>query len=149
MGIEKDIQQIEFVDEIQKLMINQLYTGRWITNLISKQLKPFRLTIQQYNVLRILKGQGGKPISINAISSRMIDKMSNVSRLIDKLVEKKLVDRKVNRADRRQVDIFISEEGIKMVNSIVALEPKLKANFNKLNNSEAKQLNHLLDKLRG
>lgn len=149
MGIKEEIQQTEFTDEIQKLMINQLYTGKWITNIISKQLKPYGLTMQQYNVLRILRGQGEKSISVNAISERMIDKMSNVSRLIDKLVDKKLVDRKVNRIDRRQVDIVISEKGLIMVKEIVAKEPELKSNFNNINHKEAKQLNNLLDKLRG
>lgn len=149
MGIKEDIQQSKFTDEIQKLMINQLYTGKWITNLITKQLKPYGLTMQQYNVLRILRGQGDKSISVNAISERMIDKMSNVSRLIDKLVDKKLVERKVNRLDRRHVDIVISKKGLKMVKDIVDKESELKANFKNINQEEAKQLNYLLDKLRG
>ncbi|MBL4708140.1 MAG: MarR family transcriptional regulator [Flavobacteriales bacterium] len=149
MGIKEDIQQSEFTDEIQKLMINQLYTGKWITNIISKQLKPFGLSMQQYNVLRILRGQGEYSISVNAISERMIDKMSNVSRLIDKLVDKKLVERKINRIDRRQVDIVISEKGLKMVKEIMSIEQELKSNFSNINQEEAKQLNYLLDKLRG
>lgn len=149
MEIEKEIKQNKFKDEIHKLMINQLFTGKWITNLIAKQLKPFKLTNQQYNVLRILRGQGKNYISVNAISGRMIDKMSNVSRLIDKLVDKKLVVRKVNREDRRQADIAISQKGLELVNSIEKTEPDLKANFNTLNEEEAKKLNSLLDKLRG
>ncbi len=148
MGIQEEIQQSKFTDEIQKLMINQLYTGKWITNIISKQLKPYGSTMQQYNVLRILRGQGQKSISVNAISERMIDKMSNVSRLIDKLVDKKLAERKVNRVDRRQVDIVISEKGLKMVKEIASKEPELKANFSNISEEEAKKLNELLDKLR-
>ncbi len=148
MEIEKEIKQNKFKDEIHKLMINQLFTGKWITNLIAKQLKPFKLTNQQYNVLRILRGQGKNYISVNAISGRMIDKMSNVSRLIDKLVDKKLVVRKVNREDRRQADIAISQKGLDLVNSIEKTEPELKSNFNSLSEGEAKQLNMLLDKLR-
>ena len=149
MEIEKEIKQDKFKDEVHKLMINQLFTGKWITNLIAKQLKPFKLTNQQYNVLRILRGQGKNYISVNAISGRMIDKMSNVSRLIDKLVEKNLVVRKVNKEDRRQADIAISQKGLDLVNSIEKTEPDLKLNFNTLSDEEAKQLNKLLDKLRG
>jgi len=78
MEIEKEIKQNKFKDELHKLMINQLFTGKWITNLIAKQLKPFGITNQQYNVLRILRGQKSNYISVNAISDRMIDKMSNV-----------------------------------------------------------------------
>lgn len=149
MKIEKEIKQDKFRDEIHKLMINQLFTGKWITNLISKQLKPFGLTNQQYNVLRILRGQGTNYITVNAISERMIDKMSNVSRLIDKLVDKKLVVRKVNKIDRRQVDIAISKTGLTLVEEIESKEGELKANFTTLTDAEAEQLNYLLDKLRG
>jgi len=149
MKIESEIKQDAFKDEIHKLMVNQLFTGKWVTNLISKQLKPFGITNQQYNVLRILRGQKDQYISVNAISERMIDKMSNVSRLIDKLVIKELVVRKINKEDRRQVDIAISEKGRSLVQKIESKEDDLKANFNNITNEEAKQLNHLLDKLRG
>ena len=149
MEIEKEIKQNKFKDEIHKLMINQLFTGKWITNLIAKQLKPFGLTNQQYNVLRILRGQGNNYISVNAISDRMIDKMSNVSRLIDKLVDKNLVQRKVNKDDRRQADIIINQKGLDLIRAIEEAEGDLKSNFKSLSEEEAKQLNSLLDKLRG
>ena len=149
MEIEKEIKQNKFKDEIHKLMINQLFTGKWITNLIAKQLKPFGITNQQYNVLRILRGQKSNYISVNAISDRMIDKMSNVSRLIDKLVDKKLVQRKINKDDRRQADIVINQKGLDLVKAIEDTEDDLKSNFKSLSEEEAKQLNDLLDKLRG
>ncbi len=149
MEIEKEIKQNKFKDEINKLMINQLFTGKWITNLIAKQLKPFGITNQQYNVLRILRGQKSNYISVNAISDRMIDKMSNVSRLIDKLVDKKLVQRKINKDDRRQADIVINQKGLDLVKAIEDTEDDLKSNFKSLSEEEAKQLNDLLDKLRG
>lgn len=149
MEIEQEIKQNKFKDEIHKLMINQLFTGKWITNLIAKQLKPFGLTNQQYNVLRILRGQGNNYISVNAISDRMIDKMSNVSRLIDKLVDKNLVQRKVNKDDRRQADIIINQKGLDLIRAIEEAEGDLKSNFKSLSEEEAKQLNSLLDKLRG
>jgi DNA-binding MarR family transcriptional regulator len=149
MDIQKEIKQNKFKDEIHKLMINQLFTGKWITNLIAKQLKPFGLTNQQYNVLRILRGQGKNYISVNAISERMIDKMSNVSRLVDKLVDKQLVERRVNKEDRRQADIVINQAGLDLIKAIEETEGALKENFNTLTEEEAKQLNALLDKLRG
>ena len=149
MEIEKEIMQERFKDEYHKLMVNQLFTGKWITNLIAKQLKPFGLTNQQYNVLRILRGQGKNYISVNSISDRMIDKMSNVSRLIDKLVDKKLVERRVNKVDRRQADILINAKGLELVNAVERTEDELKSNFKSLTETEAVQLNRLLDNLRG
>ncbi len=76
-------------------------------------LKPFKITTQQYNVLRILRGQHPNPASINLIIERMLDKMSNASRIVDKLVAKKLADRKVCPEDRRMVDVLITDKGIK------------------------------------
>jgi DNA-binding MarR family transcriptional regulator len=150
MKIEDEIQQPKFKSEFQKLMINQLFTGKWITNIISQNLKQFGLTSQQYNVLRILRGQKDNVISVNAISDRMIDKMSNVSRLIDKLDAKELVVRKVNLDDRRQVDISITQQGMDLISAVEQNEPKMmKKHFQHLTEKEAQQLNQLLDKFRG
>jgi DNA-binding MarR family transcriptional regulator len=149
MRIEEEIKQIKFKDEFQKLMINQLFTGKWITNIISKSLRQFGLTSQQYNVLRILRGQKDSAISVNAISERMIDKMSNVSRLVDKLKAKGLVRRKVNLEDRRQVDIEITEKGIALIVEVEKSEPEMMNRFSQLSEEDAKKLNELLDKFRG
>ena len=149
MRIEDEIKQEKFKSEFQKLMINQLFTGKWITNIIAKNLKKYGLTSQQYNVLRILRGQKNKVITVNAISDRMIDKMSNVSRLIDKLDAKELVVRKVNLDDRRQVDIQITEKGIDLIAEVDKNEVNMMKNFQHLTEEEAKQLNYLLDKFRG
>lgn len=149
MKLEDEIKQPYFQDDVQKLIINLLFSGKWVTNLISKQLKPHQITTQQYNVLRILRGQKGNQISVNAIADRMIDKMSNVSRLIDKLNSKELVVRKVNKVDRRQVDIGITNKGLSLVDQIEKKEIELRTHFNTLSESETTQLNSLLDKLRG
>ncbi len=149
MKIEEEIKGANFKSEYQKLMINQLFTGKWITNIISRDLKQFDLTFQQYNVLRILRGQKDNVISVNAISERMIDKMSNVSRLVDKLKSKKLVRRKINGEDRRQVDIEITESGQKLIEEVERNEPELMQRFSMLTLEEAQQLNELLDKFRG
>ena len=148
MKIEEEIKQSSFKDEYQKLMINLLFTGKWIHNISAKHIKPFGLTNQQYNVLRILRGQKDHSISVNKISERMIDRMSNVSRLVDKLEHKKLVKRKVNINDRRQMNISISEKGIELVKEIEKKENELFSNFKALSTKEAKILNQLLDKLR-
>jgi DNA-binding MarR family transcriptional regulator len=148
MKIEDEIKQVKFEDEIQKLMINQLFTGKWVSDVIAKHLKPFGLTNQQYNVLRILRGQHPQSISVNSITERMIDKMSNVSRLIDKLNKKGLVERRVNFQDRRQMDISITENGLKLLEEIDVVQQEIKAEFSNLSEAEAKLLNDLLDKLR-
>ena len=149
MKIEAEIKQVAFENEIQKLIVNQLFTGKYVSNIIAQHLKPFGLSSQQYNVLRILRGQQQNAISVNAIATRMIDKMSNVSRLIDKLDDKKLIKRKVNKKDRRQIDVSISNNGIQLLAKIDAVEKKMQHHFNHLTIKEAEQLNLLLDKLRG
>lgn len=149
MKIEDEIKQAQFKGENQKLMINLLFTGKWVTNISSRHLKQFGLTMQQYNVLRILRGQKNNSISVNAISERMIDKMSNVSRLVDKLQAKKFVKRRLNHDDRRQVDIEILPTGIQLIEKIEKTENEIFKQFDNLNTEESKQLNYLLDKLRG
>ena len=149
MDINEEIKQSAYKDEYQKLVINQLFTGKWIGDIIAQHLKPYGLSSQQYNVLRILRGQDSKAISVNGISDRMIDKMSNVSRLIDKLKAKKLIRRKTNSIDRRQVDIEITEHGLNLLDEIDQQEDNLHDKFKNISLEEATVLNTLLDKLRG
>jgi DNA-binding MarR family transcriptional regulator len=148
MKIEEEIKQGTFKSEYHKLLVNQLFTGKWVAEIIAKHLKDFDLTSEQYNVLRILRGQYPGAISVNAICERMIDKMSNVSRLVDKLQNKDLVDRKVNLQDRRQMDISITEKGLKLLDLLDKKEDLLIQRLEHLSPEEASQLNTLLDKLR-
>lgn len=148
MKIEEEIKQGTFKSEYHKLLVNQLFTGKWVAEIIAKHLKEFELTSEQYNVLRILRGQYPGAISVNAICERMIDKMSNVSRLVDKLQNKGLVDRKVNLQDRRQMDISITEKGLKLLEMLDKKEDLLIQRLEHLSTDEASQLNTLLDKLR-
>lgn len=148
MTIEEEIKQAKFKNEYEKLLINQLFTGKWVGDLVSQHLKPYGLTSQQYNVLRILRGQEKKALSVNEILDRMIDKMSNVSRLIDKLKAKKLVQRKTNSIDRRQVDIEITAEGLRLLEDVDKINSDIQEKLKSLSEKEAKQLNDLLDKLR-
>lgn len=148
MKIEEAIKQKEFKSEHQKLFINILYTANWLNNETLKILKPFGLSPQQYNVLRILKGQHPNSITVNNIIDRMLDKNSNASRLVDKLKQKELVEREICAEDRRQVDVKITNKGLQLLADI---GDKLD-NLNDINNSisvaDAKAINNTLDKIR-
>ena len=149
MRIEDEIKQKKFRSENQKLIVNLLLTGSWISFKSYEMLKPFQLTTQQYNVLRILRGQYPEPATINLLIDRMMDKMSNASRIVDRLEKKKLVERKLKAEDRRCVDVMITEKGIKLLEKIGEREKEYENNLFNLTAKEAKVLNGLLDKLRG
>lgn len=148
MKIEDAIKQKEFKSEHQKLLINILYTANWLNNETLKALKPFGLSPQQYNVLRILKGQHPNSISVNNIIDRMLDKNSNASRLVDKLKQKDLVEREICTNDRRQVDIKITAKGLNLLNEIGEKLDDLNGFKQKTTIEEAKKINTLLDNLR-
>ena len=148
MKIEDEIKQYKYYSEFHKAFINIIYTANWLNSKTNALLKPFGITPQQYNVLRILRGQYPNPVTLGAIQERMLDKMSNASRLVDKLIEKKLVERAICEHNRRQVDIKINEKGMSLLKDI---EEPLKTTFEKLNNlstEEAVMINDLLDKIR-
>ncbi len=150
MSIEKDIkQQKPFKSPYQKLVVNILYTNNWMNSDHMNILKPFDLTAQQYNVLRILRGQYPNPITVNAIIERMLDKMSNASRLVDKLLLKDLVTRCDNKDDRRACDIRITQKGLDVLKEIDVLQESWESSFSNLTPDEAETLSNLLDKLRG
>jgi len=149
MKIEDEIKQTKFESEFQKLMINVLFSGKWIGDLMTQFHKQFDISSQQYNVLRILRGQFPKAATVNLITERMIDRMSNVSRLIDKLETKGLVERTSCKNDRRQVDIRITDPGLRLLENIDIKQPEVMVQMNNLTAEESKQLNDLLDKLRG
>ncbi len=149
MRIEDEIKQPKFRSEYHKLAVNLAYTANWLSRITAQALKPHKLTPQQFNVLRILRGQHPNPASINLITERMIDKMSNASRLVDKLLDKGLVERTVCPTDRRQVDVRITDKGSKL---LAELDPKLdeiEAVLRAIDPKDAEALNELLDKMRG
>lgn len=149
MKIEKEIQQKKFKDEYQKAAINIAFTASWIMTHNAGYLKPFGISPQQYNILRILKGQHPNPVTVKLLTERMIDKMSNASRLVEKLKQKGLVERCECEKDRRQVDICISNRGLKILAEMSdTLDKHLYENWNMTKN-EAKELNKILDKMRG
>lgn len=150
MKIEEEIQQRQFKNEYQKAVINLCFTASWFDKINAESLKPYKISIQQFNILRILRGMAGKPASIKLLTERMLDKMSNASRLVEKLKQKELVDRIVCPQDRRQVDIFITPKGLQLLEEASEqLENSIETKTNNLSTEEAKQLNALLDQLRG
>jgi DNA-binding MarR family transcriptional regulator len=148
MEIGKEINSNKFENNHQKSIVNLIYTYGWITNLLKQQLNRYDITLQQYNVLRILRGQRPNPATINLIKERMLDKMSDASRIVDRLVQKELVDRTVNTNDRRAVDILITNKGIDILSKLDAellFDQILNEDFN---NTDAGILSDLLDKMR-
>ena len=148
MGIGEEIKQSKFKTEYQKLGINLAFTSSWLDRLVAKELKQYKLTPQQYNILRILRGQHGNPATINLLTERMIDKSSNASRLVDKLLIKELVQRRECPSDRRQVDVMITKKGLDLLAKLDIEEKEWSAVLKTLSAAEAKELNRLLDKLR-
>ncbi|HEY4195637.1 MAG TPA: MarR family transcriptional regulator [Mucilaginibacter sp.] len=149
MRIEEEIQSTKFEDNYQKAVINLNYTYGWLNNILRGEFERYNLTAQQFNILRILRGQYPKPATVNLLKERMIDKMSDASRIVDRLVQKQLVSRCTNNKDRRAVDIRISEHGLEILAKIdVEFKTRdiVKGN---LTSDEAAKLSDLLDKLRG
>ena len=149
MNIEEAIQQKKFESEYQKVEINVLFTAAWLGKRSGNVLKPFNISWQQFNIMRILKGMYPKPATVKLLTERMIDKMSNASRLVDKLKAKGLVERHVCDEDRRRVNIQLTEKGLKLLeeasNAMKLSSSELES---ALTQEEANTLNHLLDKLR-
>ena len=149
MGLEKDIKQQHFTSENQKLIINLVFTNNWLTEKIRDFLSAEDITLQQFNILRILRGSDPQPLSTLVIRERMLDKMSDTSRIVDRLLLKGLVDKKTCPSDKRLVDISITEEGKKVLAKIDQNEKEMMAVIANLNLEEMKILNGLLDKMRG
>ncbi len=149
MNIEKEIKQSKFQSEYHKMIINLLFTGSWLGLKNACYLKPYGISPQQFNILRILRGQHPKPATVNLLIERMLDKNSNASRLVEKLRVKKLVERAVCEEDRRAVNVIITEKALKLLEELDIEEKKWENDLMSLTEAEAKQLNYLLDKLRG
>ncbi|MBD2751647.1 MarR family winged helix-turn-helix transcriptional regulator [Spirosoma validum] len=151
MSIETDIKQtIPFRTPYHRVMVNLIYTSNWLMDSQTRVLKPFKVTLQQYNVLRILRGQHPSPIKVADITERMLDKMSNASRLVDKLVAKQLVQRTECPSDRRAVDVLVTDKGLDLLDKIdVYLTEWSDLQRQKLTEEEALLLSKLLDKFRG
>ncbi|MGG7661688.1 MarR family winged helix-turn-helix transcriptional regulator [Dyadobacter sp. BHUBP1] len=148
MSIETDIKQKKFRSPFQKLALNLMYTTKWLEYKQLESFKEYDITPQQYNVLRILRGQQGNPIKVSDITERMLDKSSNTSRLVDKLLAKNLAKRTSCESDRRAVDVVITEEGLALLKELDPFIEDWENRFNIISEEEAEQISALLDKLR-
>lgn len=149
MKLEQEIKQKSFKSEYTKLAVNILYTGNWMHLVHSHAFKPYGLTVQQFNVLRILRGQFPNPCTVNLIVDRMLDKSSNASRIVDRLLTKELVERKQCESDRRAVDVLITDKGLELLKRLDDVIEEMDSMFTTLTEDEARTANTLLDKLRG
>lgn len=147
MKIEEEIKS-KFRNENQKALVNLHYTNLVLGNSMNQILKELDVSLQQFNVLRILRGQYPMSASIGLIKERMLDQNSDVSRIIDRLKQKKLVSRKECKSDRRQKDVLISTAGLELLNSFDQQEIEMDSLTKGLDENELKNLNNLLDKLR-
>jgi DNA-binding MarR family transcriptional regulator len=147
MTLEKDINHTKFRNEHQKATVNIVFTNNWIMERLSKIFAIAGITSQQYNILRILRG-ANKPLSTLQIRQRMLDKMSDSSRIVDRLVIKGMVRKKECKTDKRLVDIIITDKGLRLLQKIDAHNEQVDNIMMNLSESDARQLNRLLDKIR-
>lgn len=147
-SLEQEIKQSKFGNELLKANINILFTANWLYNRISASLKPYNLTHEQFNVLRILKGSHPKTMCQKDVLSRMIAPNSNVTLIIKKLVTKSYVHVQQSLHDKREYQINITKSGLKLLEDIDKDFKSSNNMYNKLSTSEAYHLNALLDKLR-
>lgn len=147
MGIDKEIQTQNFRNEFQKVGVNIIFTANWFTERFKQILDVYDITNQQFNILRILRGSK-RPLSTLQIRDRMLDKMSDTSRIVDRLVKKELVEKTVCETDKRLVDIRITDKGMALLLELDNRNEDTDKLLSGLDEQEAKQLNHLLDKLR-
>ncbi|RYZ00214.1 MAG: MarR family transcriptional regulator [Chitinophagaceae bacterium] len=149
MGIEQDIHQKKFVNEKQRAMINLLYTYGWVMEQVKNFLASEDITHQQFNILRILRGAMPDPLSTLQIRERMLDKMSDTSRIVDRLVGKELVQKCTCPKDKRLVDVTISPRGLSLLEKIDAGGDHIEEIMGRLSEAEATRLSDLLDRMRG
>jgi len=147
MGIEKDIQQTNFRNEFQKMGINIIYTANWLNEKMGQILSTEDITQQQYNILRILRGSDA-PLSTLKIRGRMLDKMSDTSRIVDRLIVKDLVEKTACVKDKRLVDITVTKKGLQLLEKLDALNEPIDSILKGVSEKEANTINEILDKLR-
>lgn len=147
--IDKAIKSIHKMAISTKTVVNLMYTSRIIEESITSVLRPYDLSIQQYNVMRILRGQHGNPSNLSTIQDRMIDRSSNTTRLVDKLIAKGLVRRQICAENRRKVEIFITDKGLDVLKTLDPITEKNNERLLKnLTTEQLEDLNSLLDTLR-
>ena len=146
--LEDEIKQKSFPSPYHRMVVNIMFTGNWMQKELSAQLRPFGISLQQHNVLSILRGQHPEPSTLSLIQERMLDRMSNATRLVDKLMEKGLVDRCQCAENRRKVDIVITPAGLDLLQQTEAITRQIPSRYGALTVEEATMLGQLLDKIR-
>lgn len=147
MGLEEDIKQKKFINEHHKAVVNIIFTNNWINTIHARFLKQYGISPQQFNILRILRGQFPSPATVNLLIERMLDKMSNASRLVEKLRVKELVERQQNGQDRRAVDVLITQKGLDLL-EVLDKNMDILNMAGDITKTEALELNRILDKMR-
>ena len=148
LSLGEEIKQTKFKSEHQKAMLNILLTANTLYASNNRFFKKFHLSPEQYNVLRILRGTHPKPCSVLSIQERMLDKMSNASRLVDKLEAKGLLTRKPCKEDRRQVDINITKAGLQILDDIDVPFESMESVLECVSDKELARFNEILDIIR-
>lgn len=149
MNLEQEIKMQKFSNEFQRAYLNVIFTANFLELKMQQQLKQFNLTPPQFNVLRILRGQKGSPMSAQAIQERMIHRTSNVTRILEKLVEKKMATRENRPDNRRMVDVLITEKGLEIIAAASEVaDAFLKVMETALDIEDAKQLGNWMDNIR-
>ena len=148
MGIEKDIQQTKFRNAHQKAAINLIYTLSWMRDKTRCIFDAEDITSQQFNILRILRGSFPQPLSTLQIRERMLEKMSDTSRIVDRLISKGLVRKVTCKTDRRLVDVVITDKGKKLLERLDEKQDAIDGVLGNLSEKDANILSDLLDKIR-
>jgi len=148
MKLEEAIKSNRFIDERHKATINVLYSAYWLKNNFSTALKDNGVTMEQFNVLRILKGKHPEPMCVKDIGSRIIEKNSNVPRIIDRLILKKLAKKTPSKEDKRETLVSLTEKGLKQLEEANKVLDRLTNELIGIDNADAAKLNALLEKMR-
>lgn len=149
MKVEEILKTQKPLPEKKKLVINMMLSSNYASSKIADAMKLFDISVPQFNVLRILRGQQGKPANLSTVQDRMVNQMSNTTRLVDKLLEKYLVERSVCEENRRKIEIFITEKGLALLKEIDPVIETTEMEIAKnLSSEEIRNLNDLLEKLR-
>ncbi|QHT66635.1 MarR family transcriptional regulator [Rhodocytophaga rosea] len=148
MELEKEIQQSKFQNEYQKLLLNIIFTASWLNLRNTQRFKPYGISPQQYNILRILRGQHPKSATVTLLTERMLDKSSNASRLVEKLRVKQLLDRCECPEDRRAVNVRITDKGLALLQKLDQTGDDIRKDFTHISEEEAKLVNRILDGIR-
>ena len=149
MKIEEELKQDKFTSVVHKAIVNIMFTDGWLSSHLRDVFKDHNITPQQYNVLRILRGKFPEALNPSDIKSVMLDKNPDLTRLCDRLLKRKLIDRCIDDGNRRKMNIRITEDGLKMLNLIDPIMIEFNEKVSTITEDEASILSNLLDKLRG